>query len=84
MGTTETALPSVVCDAGPVIHLDELGFLDQVDFVTPVVAPEAQPSSACTGRGWSHERADSQDTRRTFSPSMLLKSRGLCVTSGKP
>lgn len=53
MGTTETALPSVVCDAGPVIHLDELGFLDQVDFVTPVVAPEAQPSSACTGRGWS-------------------------------
>lgn len=28
METTETVPPSVVCDAGPVIHLDELGCLD--------------------------------------------------------
>ena len=28
MGGTETPPPAVVCDAGPVIHLDELDCLD--------------------------------------------------------
>jgi predicted nucleic acid-binding protein len=42
MEATDPALPSVViCDAGPLIHLDELGCLDLLADFTRVLVPEA-------------------------------------------
>ena len=41
MATTDSGPPQVICDAGPVIHLDELGCLDLLydfaDVIVPVV-----------------------------------------------
>lgn len=41
METTETVPPSVVCDAGPVIHLDELGCLDLLNDFARLFLPAA-------------------------------------------
>ena len=41
MATTELRMPLVVCDAGPLIHLDELGCLDLLADFSEVRVPEA-------------------------------------------
>jgi predicted nucleic acid-binding protein len=41
MGGSEGLLPSVVCDAGPIIHLDELGCGDLLKDFPQVLVPEA-------------------------------------------
>lgn len=41
MGTTDQGPPLVVCDAGPLIHLDELGALDLLADFTDVLVPDA-------------------------------------------
>lgn len=41
MAETEPVLSGVVCDAGPVIHLDELGCLDLLADLVPIWLPEA-------------------------------------------
>lgn len=39
MGTSDQATPLVVCDAGPLIHLDELGALELLSDFTEVLVP---------------------------------------------
>ena len=41
MGKTENEPPLVVCDAGPLIHLDELGALELLTDFSAVLVPEA-------------------------------------------
>lgn len=41
MVTTDQPMPIVVCDAGPLIHLDELGCLDLLSDFSEVLVPEA-------------------------------------------
>jgi len=41
MGTTEQGPPLVVCDAGPLIHLDELDSLDLLADFAAVLVPDA-------------------------------------------
>ncbi len=41
MGRTEQGPPLVVCDAGPLIHLDEVGALDLLTDFADVLVPEA-------------------------------------------
>ena len=41
MATTEQPMPLVVCDAGPLIHLDEVGCLDLLADFSEVLVPEA-------------------------------------------
>ena len=41
MAATDPAAPVVVSDAGPLIHLDELGCLDLLADFAPVLVPEA-------------------------------------------
>lgn len=41
MVTTDQPMPIVVCDAGPLIHLDELGCLDLLSDFFEVLVPEA-------------------------------------------
>ena len=41
MVTTDQSMPIVVCDAGPLIHLDELGCLDLLSDFSEVLVPEA-------------------------------------------
>lgn len=41
MARTETAPPLVVCDAGPLIHLDEVGCLDLLSDFAEILIPEA-------------------------------------------
>lgn len=41
MATTDPPTPLVVCDAGPLIHLDELGCLDLLADFSEVLVPEA-------------------------------------------
>lgn len=41
MGKTDHSRPLVVCDAGPLIHLDELGCLDLLSDFPEVLVPEA-------------------------------------------
>ncbi len=40
MGTNDHSAPLVVCDAGPLIHLDELGCLDLLADFSKVLVPE--------------------------------------------
>lgn len=41
MATTDQPMPLVVCDAGPLIHLDEAGCLDLLADFSEVLVPEA-------------------------------------------
>lgn len=41
MATIDQKMPLVVCDAGPLIHLDELGCLDLLSDFSEVLVPEA-------------------------------------------
>jgi predicted nucleic acid-binding protein len=41
MATTDQKTPLVVCDAGPLIHLDELGCLDLLADFSEVLVPDA-------------------------------------------
>lgn len=41
MGTPDQGPPLVVCDAGPLIHLDGVGALDLLADFTEVLVPEA-------------------------------------------
>ena len=41
MATTDQPTPLVVCDAGPLIHLDEVGCLDLLADFSEVLVPEA-------------------------------------------
>lgn len=41
MVATDQPMPLVVCDAGPLIHLDELGCLDLLSDFSEVLVPEA-------------------------------------------
>ena len=41
MGTSDQGPPLVVCDAGPLIHLDELGALDLLADFAEVLVPDA-------------------------------------------
>jgi predicted nucleic acid-binding protein len=41
MATTDQQAPLVVCDAGPLIHLDEVGCLDLLADFSEVLVPEA-------------------------------------------
>jgi predicted nucleic acid-binding protein len=41
MATTDQLTPLVVCDAGPLIHLDEVGCLDLLADFSEVLVPEA-------------------------------------------
>jgi len=41
MARTDTAPPLVVCDAGPLIHLDEVGCLDLLSDFSEILIPEA-------------------------------------------
>ena len=41
MATTDHPAPLVVCDAGPLIHLDEVGCLDLLADFSEVLAPDA-------------------------------------------
>ena len=40
MAKTDQKVPLVVCDAGPLIHLDELGCLDLLADFSEVLVPE--------------------------------------------
>lgn len=41
MEKTETSQPLIICDAGPLIHLDELGVLDLLADFQSIIVPEA-------------------------------------------
>ena len=41
MGKIDPAPPLVVCDAGPLIHLDEVGALDLLADFAEILVPEA-------------------------------------------
>ncbi|HEX4956239.1 MAG TPA: DNA-binding protein [Thermoanaerobaculia bacterium] len=41
MAETEPRLSGVVCDAGPLLHLDELGCSDLLEDLRPVLVPQA-------------------------------------------
>ena len=50
---TENTLPLVVCDAGPVIHLDELGCLDLLSSFSRVLVPFAVWQEVQHHRPWA-------------------------------
>ena len=85
--TTETVLRPVVCDAGPVIHLDELGCLDLLDDFSRVIVPgtvrqeiERHRPAALRrpGFSWRHIEPD-----EPISPALLALSRILPLHDGE-
>ena len=58
MGTSDQSTPVVVCDAGPVIHLDELGCLNLLSDFTEILIPEAVWSEVQRHRPEALSRTD--------------------------
>ena len=87
MGTTETASRSVVCDAGPVIHLDELGCIDLLrDFQRVIISVtvrseiERHRPAALRQSGLSWRDAA---PRGSTSPELLALARLLPLHDGE-
>ena len=87
METTEAVLQSVVCDAGPIIHLDELGCLDLLSDFAPVLVPdtvrretERHRPAALRHPGLSWPRIV---PRGPVSPKLLALSRILPLHDGE-
>lgn len=66
MGTIEHGAPLVVCDAGPLIHLDELGSLDLLADFAEVLVPDAVWSEVAKHR--SGALIHSEVTLRKVTP----------------
>ena len=84
METTETVPPSVVCDAGPVIHLDELGCLDLPNDFARLFLPAAvgreiarHRPAALRRRGFSWRHATA--ILLTDDAAARLAARGLDI-----
>jgi len=58
MGGTDTRPPAVVCDAGPVIHLDELDCLDLLVGFPRVLIPTTVRKEVCRYRSAAFTRED--------------------------
>ena len=87
MQRTEAIVQSVVCDAGPVIHLDELGCLDLLSDLAQVLAPdtvrgeiERHRPAALRRPGLSWPRTA---PRGPVSPKLLALSRILPLHDGE-
>lgn len=87
METTETVPRPVVCDAGPLIHLDELGCLDLLDDFSHVIVPgtvreevERHRPTALRrpGFSWSHIKPN-----EPISPALMALSRILPLHDGE-
>ena len=87
METTDAGLRSVVCDAGPVIHLDELGCLDLLSDFAQVLVPDTvrgeierhRPAALHRpGLSWPHIAP-----LRPVSPELLALSRILPLHDGE-
>lgn len=87
METTEAVSQSVVCDAGPLIHLDELGCLDLLSDFSQVLVPDMvrheverhRPAALRRpGLSWPHIAP-----RGPVSPELLALSRILPLHDGE-
>ena len=85
--TNETVHRPVVCDAGPVIHLDELGCLDLLNDLSPVIVPgtvrqeiERHRPTALRRPGFSWRHIEPNEP---ISPALLALSRILPLHDGE-
>ena len=85
--TTDTHSRPVVCDAGPVIHLDELGCLDLLEDFSQVVLPAAvrreverhRPAALRSSEiSWSHTAP-----RGSTPPELLVVARIVPLHDGE-
>ena len=88
MAATESAAPVVVCDAGPLIHLDELSCLDLLADFGKVLVPEAvwkevdfHRTSALTHPGLSLVRVTPQPSPLPAALGVL--ARALVLHAGE-
>jgi hypothetical protein len=83
MGKTDPAPPLVVCDAGPLIHLDEVGALDLLADFAEILVPEAVWREVLRHRpgALSHPAL----TFRRISPTLSIECAGIgCAVGMNP